>query len=199
MNVHKNARLTPLGRERIVRQVVSGQTPEAVAQAAGVCPRTVRKWVDRYCREGSAGLQDRSSRPHRLRRPTPQTVVDADRTVAPPALDRQADRRRDRRIASNRQPGSASARLAQAQCLGARRTGSALRARQPGRTHPHRYQKARPHRLRRAPHHRPPNIAALRLMGCGGRSNFAFWSSFNLWVCTYRGSIFSRGRRTLLE
>jgi transposase-like protein len=48
MNVHKNARLTPLGRERIVRQVASGQTPEAVAEAAGVFPRTVRKWVDRY-------------------------------------------------------------------------------------------------------------------------------------------------------
>ena len=48
MNMHKNARLTPRGRERIVRQVESGQTTEAVAEAAGVCPRTVRKWVDRY-------------------------------------------------------------------------------------------------------------------------------------------------------
>jgi transposase InsO family protein len=76
MNVHKNARLTPLGRERIVRQVMSGQTPEAVAEAAGVCPRTVRKWVERYRREGVAGLQDRSSRPRRLHRPTPQVVVD---------------------------------------------------------------------------------------------------------------------------
>jgi len=34
MNMHKNARLTPRGRERIVRQVASGQTPEAVAEAA---------------------------------------------------------------------------------------------------------------------------------------------------------------------
>lgn len=76
MNIHKNARLTPRGRERIVRQVESGQTPQAVAEAAGVCPRTVRKWVDRYCREGSAGLRDHSSRPHRLRRPTPQAVVE---------------------------------------------------------------------------------------------------------------------------
>ena len=61
MNMHKNARLTPRGRERIVRQFESGQTLEAVAEAAGVCPRTVRKWVDRYRREGLAGLQDRSS------------------------------------------------------------------------------------------------------------------------------------------
>jgi len=76
MNVHKNARLTPRGRERIVRQVTSGQAPDAVAEAAGVCPRTVRKWVDRYRREGLAGLQDRSSRPHRLHRPTPQAVIE---------------------------------------------------------------------------------------------------------------------------
>ena len=76
MNVHKNARLTPRGRERIVRQVASGQTPEAVAEAVGVCPRTVRKWVDRYRREGLAGLLDRSSRPHRLRQPTPQAVAE---------------------------------------------------------------------------------------------------------------------------
>jgi transposase InsO family protein len=76
MNVHKNARLTPYGRERIVRQVQSGQTPKAVSEAAGVCPRTIRKWVDRYRREGLAGLNDRSSRPHRLRKPTPQAVVE---------------------------------------------------------------------------------------------------------------------------
>jgi transposase InsO family protein len=76
MNVHKNARLTPHGRERIARQVASGQTPKAVSEAAGVCPRTVRKWVERYRREGHEGLRDRSSRPHRLYRPTPQAIVD---------------------------------------------------------------------------------------------------------------------------
>jgi transposase InsO family protein len=76
MNIHKNARLTPSGRERIVRQVASGQTPEAVAEAAGVCPRTVRKWVERYRRGGLAGLQDRSSRPRRLYRPTAQAIVE---------------------------------------------------------------------------------------------------------------------------
>ena len=45
MYIHKNARLTVHGRERIVRQVMSGQTPQAVALAAGVCPRTIRKWL----------------------------------------------------------------------------------------------------------------------------------------------------------
>jgi hypothetical protein len=39
MNMHKNARLTPLGRERIVRQVASGQTPQAAARATGVVNR----------------------------------------------------------------------------------------------------------------------------------------------------------------
>ena len=74
MDIHKNARLTVHGRERIVRQVLSGQRPAAVASAAGVCPRTLRKWVTRYRAEGLAGLQDRSSRPHRLRRPTPSEI-----------------------------------------------------------------------------------------------------------------------------
>jgi transposase InsO family protein len=76
MNVHKNARLTPRGRERIIELAASGQTPQAISQAVGVCPRTVRKWIGRYHREGLAGLQDRSSRPRRLRRPTPQAVVE---------------------------------------------------------------------------------------------------------------------------
>jgi transposase InsO family protein len=76
MNIHKNARLTPLGRERIVKEVLSGQTPEAAARAAGVCPRTVRKWVARFKSEGIEGLSDRSSRPHRLHRPTPIAIVE---------------------------------------------------------------------------------------------------------------------------
>lgn len=76
MDIHKNARLTPLGRERLVSMVRSGQTPKAVSEAVGVCPRTVRKWVDRYEREGLSGLQDRSSRPGRLHRPTSQAVIE---------------------------------------------------------------------------------------------------------------------------
>jgi transposase InsO family protein len=75
MNIHKNARLTPIGRERLVRQVEGGQTSQAVAVAAGVCPRTVRKWLARFRAEGLAGLADRSSRPHRLYRPTPTATV----------------------------------------------------------------------------------------------------------------------------
>lgn len=75
MNIHKNARLTRHGRERIVRLAESGQTPKAIATAVGVCPRTVRKWLERYAQEGPGGLLDRSSRPHRLRRPIPAASV----------------------------------------------------------------------------------------------------------------------------
>jgi transposase InsO family protein len=75
MNVHKNARLTPHGRERIVRQIECGRSPKIVGETAGVSLRTVRKWLKRYRQEGLAGLQDRTSRPHRLRRPTPAAIV----------------------------------------------------------------------------------------------------------------------------
>jgi transposase InsO family protein len=81
MNIHKNARLTPIGRERLVGLVESGQTPETAARRAGVCPRTVRKWLARFRAEGVAGLQDRSSRPHRLHRPTPASTVERIETL----------------------------------------------------------------------------------------------------------------------
>ena len=76
MNMHKNARMTPIGRERLVQAVVGGQRPEAAARAAGVCPRTVRKWVARFKTGGRAGLMDRSSRPKRFYRPTPAAIVE---------------------------------------------------------------------------------------------------------------------------
>jgi transposase InsO family protein len=77
MDIHKNARLTPHSRAELVRRVlVEGQTPKAVATAFGVCVKTVGKWVERFRAEGEAGLQDRSSRPHRLRQPTPSETAD---------------------------------------------------------------------------------------------------------------------------
>jgi len=76
MNIHKNARLTPRGRERLVRMVEDGHGLAAAARAGGVCQRTARKWVARYQAEGRAGLMDRSSRPRQLHRATPQAMVD---------------------------------------------------------------------------------------------------------------------------
>ncbi len=75
MDIHKNARLTPHGRGWIARLALSGQTPKVIAGTVGVCPRTVRKWVERYRLEGEAGLRDRSSRPHRLYRATPAAIM----------------------------------------------------------------------------------------------------------------------------
>src|SRR5690625_4070912 len=51
-----------------------GQTPKTVASPLGVYAKTVRKWVERYRTEGSEDLHDRSSRPHRLRAPTPKRI-----------------------------------------------------------------------------------------------------------------------------
>ena len=76
MDIHKNARLTPHSRAELVRRVLEDrQTPSAVATAFGVCVKTVRKWVERFQAAGPAGLADRSSRPHRLRAPTPDAVL----------------------------------------------------------------------------------------------------------------------------
>jgi transposase InsO family protein len=76
MNIHKNARLTPHSRAELVRRVlVKRQPPMSVATDMGVSVKTAAKWVRRYQSEGKAGLLDRSSRPHRLRRPTPPDIV----------------------------------------------------------------------------------------------------------------------------
>jgi transposase InsO family protein len=76
MDIHKNARLTPHSRADLVRRVVvEGQSRTVVAAAFGVRVETVRKWVRRFREEGEAGLMDRSSRPHRLRNPTPELIA----------------------------------------------------------------------------------------------------------------------------
>lgn len=76
MDIHNNARLTPHSRAVLVHRVIDeGHSPDRVAATLGISTRTVRKWIARYRAEGTAGLRDRSSRPHRLHRPTPQPVV----------------------------------------------------------------------------------------------------------------------------
>jgi transposase InsO family protein len=77
MNIHKNARLTPHSRADLARRVIAeGQAPKAVATAFGVTTKTVDKWVERFKAEGLAGMQDHSSRPHRLRQPTPVATIE---------------------------------------------------------------------------------------------------------------------------
>jgi transposase InsO family protein len=61
----------------MVRRVLEHRhSPMAVATAMGVDVKTVRKWVERFGAEAQAGLEDRSSRPHKLYRPTPPEVVE---------------------------------------------------------------------------------------------------------------------------
>lgn len=77
MNIHQNARLTLKGRARLVRLVVEdGMSLKTASRACGVSPGTGAKWVARFRAEGPGGLLDRSSRPRRLRKPTPQVTID---------------------------------------------------------------------------------------------------------------------------
>jgi transposase InsO family protein len=67
MNSHKNAPLTPKGREAMVRSVIEeGLSKAAAARQFNTTPKTVAKWVARFRIEGADGLRDRSSRPHSL-------------------------------------------------------------------------------------------------------------------------------------
>lgn len=64
---HRNARLTVHGRRLLVRRVRDQGMPVAhVAKAMGVSRQCAHRWLKRYDTEGDAGLQDRSSRPHRM-------------------------------------------------------------------------------------------------------------------------------------
>lgn len=77
MNVHNNARMTPKGREAMVRAVVEkGLKQTAAARKFNTTPRTVGKWVRRFREEGVDGLADRSSRPHSLPSQTPLATCD---------------------------------------------------------------------------------------------------------------------------
>ena len=64
MDTHKNAALTPKGREAMVRSVMEkGLTKAAAARQFNTTPKTVAKWVERFRAGGVEGLRDRSSRP----------------------------------------------------------------------------------------------------------------------------------------
>jgi transposase InsO family protein len=90
--MHKLARLTPMGRLRMVRRLEAGARLCAVAAALDLSTTSVRRWWRRYQAEGLAGLSDRSSRPHR----------------SPRALSRV----RRRQISRRRQWGWSSLRIA---------------------------------------------------------------------------------------
>lgn len=78
MDTHKNAPLTPKGREVMVRAVLDqGLSKAAAAREFHTTPKTVNKWVKRFQAHGVEGLRDRSSRPLSLPSKTPLSICDA--------------------------------------------------------------------------------------------------------------------------
>jgi transposase InsO family protein len=81
MNIHKNARLTPLRREEMALSVIEGRLSKAdAARTYGVSAKIVARWVERFKAEGRGGMADHSSRPKVMPGMTEQAV--ADRIVA---------------------------------------------------------------------------------------------------------------------
>ena len=75
--MHRKAKLTVFGRRLLVDRIELEGWPIAHAAAmTGVSRQTATKWVRRYRADGLAGLEDRSSRPHRSpRRLAPEQVA----------------------------------------------------------------------------------------------------------------------------
>jgi len=69
---HRNAPLSETGRERLARCIVDDGWPlRRAAERFQVSPTTAKRWADRYRQAGTAGMADRSSRPHHSPRRTP--------------------------------------------------------------------------------------------------------------------------------
>ena len=72
--MHRNAPLTSRGRMLMVERIAAGRPVAHVAAEIGVSRKTAVKWWRRWLIEGEAGLEGRSSRPHRCPHQTPARV-----------------------------------------------------------------------------------------------------------------------------
>jgi transposase InsO family protein len=63
--VHRNAPLTPEGRLRLCERIAQGWPVAHAAASMGISRDRAYVWWRRFQAEGIAGLEDRSSRPHR--------------------------------------------------------------------------------------------------------------------------------------
>jgi transposase InsO family protein len=132
MDTHKNARLTPKGREEMVRAVVDrGMTKGAAARQFNTTPKTVGKWVDRFLAEDVGGLRDRSSRPLSSPVQIPLAICDAVESL-------RRERRTQEHIAA--EIGISKASVSR---ILKRRGLSRLSSLEPQRPHP-RYERAQP-------------------------------------------------------
>jgi transposase InsO family protein len=74
MNVHANARLSPLGRLLLCERIrLEGWTVAEAADAANISERTTYRWLARY--DAGEPMTDRSSRPRTSPTATPARVV----------------------------------------------------------------------------------------------------------------------------
>ena len=86
MHTHPNARLTPLGRERLLRRHIDdGENLAFLAAQSGISVRTAYKWLARYRSGGASALVDRRSVRRTQRR-----------TLDPQQLQRAVDLRHER-------------------------------------------------------------------------------------------------------
>jgi leucine-zipper of insertion element IS481/Integrase core domain len=76
--MHRNARLTPAGRLLLCERIAAGWPVAHAARSMGMSRGRAYVWWRRYQTEGVAGLEDRSSRPHRS--PT-RTKVSRERRI----------------------------------------------------------------------------------------------------------------------
>lgn len=77
MNIHKNARLTPLRREEMAVAVIGGRLTKAqAARLYGVSLKIVSRWTERFRMSGQTAMMDRSSRPTSSPRQTDGAIVE---------------------------------------------------------------------------------------------------------------------------
>jgi transposase len=155
MDTHKNAQLTPKGREMMVRAVVDhGLSKAAAARQFNTTPKTVAKWVERFEAEGAEGLRDRSSRPRSSPSQATPAVCAAVAVLRRRRHTGEQIAAEGRRFGGDRQPHSQAPRPQPAFRAGASRADPPLRTRSPWRNRPHQHQEARQVQQDRSPHHR---------------------------------------------
>ncbi|MEI6099543.1 MAG: leucine zipper domain-containing protein, partial [Alphaproteobacteria bacterium] len=77
MNMHQNARLTPVRREEMALAVICGQLSKAqAARVFGVSVKILSRWTERFRADGRDGMQDRSSRPKRFPTQTAEALAE---------------------------------------------------------------------------------------------------------------------------
>jgi len=77
MNIHKNARLTPLRREEMAVTVIGGRLTKAqAARLYGVSLKIVSRWTERFRMSVQTAMMDRSSRPTSSPRQTDGAIVE---------------------------------------------------------------------------------------------------------------------------